>query len=368
MTASTLPHPAAPGDAAIVCHRAATSATYDDLAYASAASYLTVAQLYLRANPLLREPLQPEDLKPRPAGSWRHCAAVNLIYAQLNRMVRETPVHAQLTLAPLAAVPAVLANLWLDGTAGGRAPALRRDLVGLRELVRTYQGPASAPAALGAHLPPLTRLSPARAAARAVLAACGAAFGRPEVVSFCVLAGAQAAAGFSERVPPAFAALRPGRDGLVVPVVEVSALSGAQGEAAALVSARGFTPLVVSEPEPCMAHAALGDALGRIVAAREEGRGGLAIVFVTPPALSAPALEDARAQHPASGAVGPAGESLFLPRARADARQRAALEEWLLGYEPDALFAPSGAPSARLDALVPPPERRVGELDGPVTS
>lgn len=360
---STLLSFPAPDLEPIRCHRPATRESFDDLAYWNAANYLTLGQLYLRANPLLREPLAPEHLKRGPAGAWRHCALTNLLYTQLNRLVCSEEARASLVVAPSGATPAVLANLWLDGTYSERVGAVPQDAEGMAALFRRYGGPKSVPPELGAHVHNGAIAEPELGEGRlALLAATGAALGATDLVALCLLSEQQALHALSSPEAPPTVALQPGRDGLVVPVVEL----GAAGEGDDVLEALrqgGFAPFVVEEQEPCMAHAAVADALARARATAPDAFRP-ALVVVTPPAFALPIAADGAAAHPSNGSEDAAGDWLYLPHAAHDARQRTELADWLLAYGPEALFDAAGAPAERIAALVPPVGRRVGERVG----
>src|SRR6185312_571009 len=103
-----------------------------------AANYLTVAQIYLADNPLLAEPLRPEQIKPRLLGHWGTSPALNLIYAQLNRLIRETNQDVLYVAGPGHGGPAIVANVYLEGTYSETYPEVSQGLEGLRRLVRQF--------------------------------------------------------------------------------------------------------------------------------------------------------------------------------------------------------------------------------------
>lgn len=361
------------------CSAPATAATFEDLAYWQAANYLTVGQLYLRANPLLRTPLRPEHLKPVPAGPWSLCPAVNVVYTQLNRLARRRLAPTLLVVAPAEATPAVLANLWLEGTYSERVPSVDRRAGGMAELFRRYRTSGGVPAELGAHVPvelrQESRNSPAAVARFAALNAAGAALGAPTLLAACVLSEDQAEAMLLQPASDPLRSLVPGRDGAVLPVVLARQGNGRRLTSLVdLLVGHGYEPLLVAENEPCMLHASVGAALGeaqdRLGSARggetpeSSSRGTVAplpavvpvVVVVSPTSFEQPAT-DAPLGHevpPASG--------LLLAHAHDDRDELAALNEWLLSYAPDELFDADGAPVARLQALLPPAPLRLGQL------
>src|SRR6476620_11454090 len=112
-----------------------------DLRWWAAANYLTVAQIYLQDNTLLREPLRPEHIKPRLLGHWGTSPGLNLVYAQLNRLIRRTGRRTLYVCGPGHGGPAIVANVYLEGTYSERYPAVSRDESGLLALVRQLPPP-----------------------------------------------------------------------------------------------------------------------------------------------------------------------------------------------------------------------------------
>src|SRR3954453_9635085 len=113
--------------------------------YWRAANYLTVGQIYLQDNPLLREPLRPSHVKPRLLGHWGTSPGLNLLYAHLNRLIRERGVDAVFLAGPGHGGPAVLANVYLEGTYSEIYPEVTREVAGLRRLCRQSSSPGGVP-------------------------------------------------------------------------------------------------------------------------------------------------------------------------------------------------------------------------------
>ena len=114
-------------------------------AYFRAANFLTVGQIYLRANPLLREPLRPEHVKPRLLGHWGTSPGLNLVYAHVNRLIRERDVNAIFLAGPGHGGPAVLANVYLEGTYSEVYPHVTRDAEGMRRFFLQFSTPGGVP-------------------------------------------------------------------------------------------------------------------------------------------------------------------------------------------------------------------------------
>src|SRR5689334_4295926 len=110
-----------------------------------AANYLTVGQIYLRANPLLRRPLRPDDIKPRLLGHWGTSTGLNLLYAHLNRVVRHTGRSVLFIAGPGHGGPAMVANVWLEGTYSEIYEEVTRDAEGMQRLFRQFSTPGGIP-------------------------------------------------------------------------------------------------------------------------------------------------------------------------------------------------------------------------------
>ena len=137
-------------------HATRVAATQADAAYAdaeraadlrwwAAANYLTVAQIYLKANPLLREPLRPDDIKPRLLGHWGTSPGLSMIYTLLNRLIRDTGQDCIYVTGPGHGGPALVANAYLEGTYSEIYPQVSRDVAGLNRLVRQFSTPGRHP-------------------------------------------------------------------------------------------------------------------------------------------------------------------------------------------------------------------------------
>ena len=119
----------------------------------AAANYLTVAQIYLQDNPLLREPLRPEHIKPRLLGHWGTSPGLNLIYAHLNRLIRRTDQDVLYVTGPGHGGPAFIANVYLEGSYSEMYPEVSLDIDGLRQLVRQFSTPGGIPSHVSVNAP-----------------------------------------------------------------------------------------------------------------------------------------------------------------------------------------------------------------------
>lgn len=121
--------------------------------YWNAANYLTVGQIYLQENPLLREPLRPEQFKPRLLGHWGTSPGLNFIYVHLNRLIQDHDVNMIYLAGPGHGGPALLANVYLEGTYSEVYPNITQDTEGMRLLFRQFSTPGGVPSHVGAPTP-----------------------------------------------------------------------------------------------------------------------------------------------------------------------------------------------------------------------
>jgi len=171
-----------------------TDAELDGLvAYWEVANYLTVAQIYLRDNPLLREPLRVEHIKPRLLGHWGTSPGLNLVYAQLNRLILRTGVDAMFIAGPGHGGPAVVANVYLEGTYSEIYPDVSTDDAGLRRLVRQFSTPGGIPSHVSVPTP--GSIHEGGELGYALVHAFGAAFDNPDLLVVCVVGDGEAETG-----------------------------------------------------------------------------------------------------------------------------------------------------------------------------
>jgi xylulose-5-phosphate/fructose-6-phosphate phosphoketolase len=326
-----------------------------------AANYLSVGQIYLLDNPLLREPLRPEHVKPRLLGHWGTTPGLNFVYAHMNRQIRERDLDAIFITGPGHGGPAIVASTWLDGTYSEVYPHVTRDEEGMRALFRQFSFPGGIPS----HVAPETpgSIHEGGELGYALTHAYGAAFDNPELVALCVVGDGEAETGALAASWHANKFLDPVHDGAVLPVLHLNGFKIANptvlariphDELAALMHGYGHRPIFVEGDEPEAVHrrmaAGLADALDDIAdirrRAREDGHRERPlwpmIVLRTPKGWTGPG-EGTTASH-----------QVPLAQTRERPDHLAQLEQWLRSYRPDELFDDRGAP--RDDVLAPAPE------------
>ena len=339
-------------------------------AYWRAANYLSVGQIYLRDNPLLREPLRLEHVKPRLLGHWGTTPGLNLLYAHMNRAIRMRDLPAIFITGPGHGGPGLVANTWLEGSYSELYPSVSRDERGMRELFRQFSYPGGIPS----HVAPETpgSIHEGGELGYALVHAYGAAFDNPDLVVLCVVGDGEAETGPLAASWHSNKFVNPARDGAVLPVLHLNGYKIAnptvlaripEDELRELLRGYGHEPLFVTGDDPDEVHEALASALDTaldgIAEIKAEADGTRPrwpmIVLRTPKGWTGPAKVDGvqvegtfRAhQVPLSGLA-----------ERPD--HLAALETWMRSYRPEELFDSNGAPLAELTALAPDGELRMG--------
>jgi xylulose-5-phosphate/fructose-6-phosphate phosphoketolase len=335
-----------------------------DLRWWAAANYLTIGQIYLRENALLREPLTLDHVKPRLLGHWGTSPGLSMLYALVNRVIRETDSDWLYVTGPGHGGPALVAAGWLEGTYSEVYPHVGDDEAGVRTLFRQFSSPGGVPSHVSVQTP--GSIHEGGELGYALVHAAGAAFDNPDLTVVCVVGDGEAETGplsASWRLP---AFLNPRRDGAVLPVLHLNGYKIAgptvlgrtsDEDVAAYLRSQGWDPVVVSGDDPGEVfpalYGALSDAHGRIRARAVEA-GWPAIILRTPKGWTGPDVVDGvqvqgtfRAhQVPLSGLT-ENPEHLRM------------LEEWLRSYSPETLFDESGRLVPELKALAPVGDKRM---------
>src|SRR3954451_23997683 len=250
-----------------------------------AANYLSVGQIYLLDNPLLRGPLDARDVKPRLLGHWGTSPGLNLIYAHMNRVIKRDDLDAIYIIGPGHGGPAIVANAWLEGTYTEVYPSITRDEEGMQRLFRQFSFPGGIPS----HVAPETpgSIHECGELGYALAHAYGAAFDNPELLVCCVVGDGEAETGPLATSWHANKFLDPARDGAVLPILHLNGYKIAnptvlaripEPELASLLEGYGYRPIFVTGDDEEVHHqlaAALDDAVAAIReawrTAREDG-------------------------------------------------------------------------------------------------
>ena len=343
-------------------------------AYWRAANYLSVGQIYLLDNPLLREPLQASQVKPRLLGHWGTTPGLNFVYAHMNRVIRNWDLDAIYVMGPGHGGPAAVANAYLEGTYSEVYPHVSRDEAGLRELFRQFSFPGGIPS----HVAPETpgSIHEGGELGYALSHAYGAAFDNPDLLVCCIVGDGEAETGPLATGWHSNKFLDPVTDGAVLPILHLNGYKIANptvlarigdGELTSLLEGYGHTVHWVDGDEPAADAPADGGRArpgggGDRVAAESRARRG---------SERAAAVADDRAAHPEGldrpedrrRAARPREPGVRIRcRWRRCARTRStsrSSRQWLRSYHPDELFDEHGALVPELAELPPKSYRRM---------
>ncbi len=332
-----------------------------------AANYLSVGQIYLLDNPLLRRPLAPEDVKPRLLGHWGTTPGLNFVYAHMNREIVARNLSAIYVTGPGHGGPGLVASAYLDGTYTEVYPHIGRDEEGLRRLFRQFSFPGGIPS----HVAPETpgSIHEGGELGYSLLHAYGAVFDNPDLLAVCVIGDGEAETGALAASWHSNKFLNPARDGAVLPILHLNGYKIAnptvlaridREELRSLLEGFGHDPRFVEGSEPGEMHelmaATLDAALDDIAAiqARARSEGDVTrprwpmIVLCTPKGWTGPKRVDGL---PAEGSF--RSHQVPLAEVRTNPDHLNALEEWLRSYHPEELFDQGGELRADIAALAP---------------
>jgi xylulose-5-phosphate/fructose-6-phosphate phosphoketolase len=342
-------------------------------AYWRAANYLSVGQIYLLDNPLLREPLQAAHIKPRLLGHWGTTPGLNLLYAHMNRVIKQRDLNALYVTGPGHGGPGLVANAYLEGTYSEIYSRIGQDLDGLRALFRQFSFPGGIPS----HVAPETpgSIHEGGELGYALVHAYGAAFDNPDLLVLCVVGDGEAETGPLAASWHSNKFLNPVRDGAVLPVLHLNGYKIASptvlarigdDELTELMRGYGYDPHYVVGDDPAAVHrqlaATLDEVCDRVAAIQQRARSGDAadrptwpmIVLRTPKGWTGPKEVDG---VPVEGTF--RSHQVPLDQTRSNAQHRTLLEQWLRSYRPEELFDETGALIPALRALAPSGGRRM---------
>jgi xylulose-5-phosphate/fructose-6-phosphate phosphoketolase len=343
-------------------------------AYWRAANYLSVGQIYLLDNPLLREPLSLAHVKPRLLGHWGTTPGLNFIYAHLNRVIVQHDLDMLFVCGPGHGGPGVVANVYLEGTYTEIYPEVSRDAAGMRRLMKQFSFPGGVPS----HVAPETpgSINEGGELGYSLAHAYGAVFDNPDLMACCVVGdgeaetGALAASWLSHRF------LNPVRDGAVLPVLHLNGYKIAgptvyarmsDEELTALFTGFGYEPFFVEGSDPDVMHQAMAATLDTVITrihdiqrhARSRNDPSDArwpmIALRSPKGWTGPKTVDGR---PTEGSH--RSHQVPLAGLAKNPEHFRQLEEWLRSYRPDELFDERGALRPELAELAPKGDRRMG--------
>ena len=338
-----------------------------------AANYLSVGQIYLLDNPLLRETLTLAHVKPRLLGHWGTTPGLNFIYLHLNRVIRERDASVLFVTGPGHGAPGIVASTWLEGTYSEIYPEISRDADGMRRLFRQFSFPGGIPS----HAAPDTpgSIHEGGELGYSLSHAYGAALDNPDLIVACVVGDGEAETGPLATSWHSNKFLNPATDGAVLPVLHLNGYKIANPtvlaripseELQALLRGYGHEPIMVEGSEPVAMHQAMAAAMDRAFteiraiqhAARLEGNTERPrwpmIVLRSPKGWTGPKTVDG---HKAEGSW----RSHQVPFSDMEKPGHLQLlEDWMRSYRAEELFDADGRLRPELAALAPDGERRMG--------
>ncbi len=342
--------------------------------YWQAANYLTIGQIYLQNNSLLREPLRPEHIKPRLLGHWGTSPGLSFIYVHLNRLIQDTGADVIYLTGPGHGGPAIVANVYLEGTYSEVYPRVSQDVEGLRRLFRQF----STPGGISSHTSVTTpgSINEGGELGYVLVHAFGAAFDNPDLLAVAVVGDGEAETGPLEGSWKGVKFLNPTRDGAVLPILHLNGykISGPtvlgrtnDEDIRKLLEAHGYEVHFVEGEDPMPMHQAFAATLdtcyANIRAIQTEARtkgfskrpAWPAIVLRSPKGWTGPKEVDGL---PVEGTF--RAHQVPLPNVRGNPQHLQMLEQWMRSYRPEELFDEAGRLVPELAALAPEGDRRMG--------
>ena len=342
-------------------------------AYWRAANYLSVGQIYLYDNPLLREPLKLEHVKPRLLGHWGTTPGLNFIYAHLNRIIKKNDLNVLYVTGPGHGGPGIVANVYLEGTYSEIYPNIPQNENGMRRLFRQFSFPGGIPS----HVAPETpgSIHEGGELGYSLAHAYGAAFDNPELLVCCVVGDGEAETGPLATSWHSNKFLNPVRDGAVLPVLHLNGYKIAnptvlgrlsEEELRSLFQGYGYRPYFVEGDQPEIVHQLMAGTMDTIVEeiqniqqAARDGQKGVPtwpiLILKTPKGWTGPKEVDGKK-------VEGSWRSHQVPLSELAARPEhlRQLEKWMKSYRPEELFDEGGRLLPELEELAPKGERRMG--------
>jgi len=343
-------------------------------AYWRAANYLSVGQIYLMENPLLREPLRKEQIKPHLLGHWGTTPGLNFIYAHMNRVIKAHDLNAIYVCGPGHGGPGMVANTYLEGTYSEIYPSIAQNEEGIKRLFRQFSFPGGIPS----HDAPETpgSINEGGELGYALVHAYGAVFDNPDLLACCVVGDGEAETGPCATSWHSNKFLNPARDGAVLPILHLNGYKIAgptvlaripQVELESLFVGYGYKCHFVEGDEPAVMHQKMAAAMDTVIAeikaiqqdARSNGfrtrQAWPMIILRSPKGWTGPKELDGK---PIEGTFRAHQVPLEAVVARPDELRM--LEEWMRSYRPQELFDEQGKLRPEYAALAPEGERRMG--------
>ncbi len=342
--------------------------------YWQAANYLTIGQIYLQENPLLREPLNDSQIKPRLLGHWGTSPGLSFIYVHLNRLIKERDANVIYLAGPGHGGPALIANVYLEGTYSEIYPDISENADGMRRLFRQFSTPGGVPSHVSVPTP--GSIHEGGELGYVLMHAFGAAFDNPDLIVAAVVGDGESETGPLMGSWQGVNFLNPVRDGAVLPILHLNGYKIAgptvlartsDSDLRELFEGFGYSVHFVEGDDPEIVHQAFAatldtcyDAIRDIQkSARADGFSGRPrwplIVLRTPKGWTGPEVVH---DLPIEGTF--RSHQVPLDNIKQDPQQLAALNAWMRSYQPDEIFDANGKLIAELADLAPKGNRRMG--------
>ncbi len=338
-----------------------------------AANYLSVGQIYLLDNPLLKQPLKKEDIKPRLLGHWGTTPGLNFMYVHLNRVIKERDLDMMYVIGPGHGGPGIVANCYLEGTYSEVYPSISQDEEGIRKLFKQFSFPGGIPS----HVAPETpgSIHEGGELGYALSHAFGAAFDNPDLIVATVVGDGEAETGPLATSWHSNKFLNPATDGAVLPILHLNGYKIANPTVLARISHEeldqlfrgyGYTPIFVEGNEPAKMHqlmaAAVDKAVDEIQRIQAEARtGGVSerprwpmIILRSPKGWTGPKEVDGKRTEDFWRS-----HQVPISEVRDNPEHVKILEQWMKSYKPEELFEENGRFKPELEEIAPAGTRRM---------
>ncbi len=338
-----------------------------------AANYLSVGQIYLLDDPLLKHPLKKEDIKPRLLGHWGTTPGLNFIYVHLNRVIKERDLDMMYVIGPGHGGPGIVANCYLEGTYSEVYPSISQDEEGMRKLFKQFSFPGGIPS----HVAPETpgSIHEGGELGYALSHAFGAAFDNPGLIVATVVGDGEAETGPLATSWHSNKFLNPATDGAVLPILHLNGYKIANPTVLARISHEeldqlfrgyGYTPIFVEGSEPTKMHplmaAALDEAISEIQRIQADARtNGVTerprwpmIILRSPKGWTGPKEVDGKRAEDYWRS-----HQVPMSEVRDNPEHIRILEQWMRSYKPEELFEENGRFKPELEEIAPQGTRRM---------
>ncbi len=343
-------------------------------AYWRASNYLSVGQIYLLDNPLMRKPLKIEHVKPRLLGHWGTTPGLNFIYVHLNRLIKMHDLRVIYIAGPGHGGPGIVANTYLEGTYSEVYPNISEDAAGMRKLFKQFSFPGGIPS----HVAPETpgSIHEGGELGYALAHAYGAVFDNPDLIAACVIGDGEAETGSLAASWHSNKFLNPARDGIVLPILHLNGYKIAnptifarlsREELTSLLVGYGHKPYFVEGDNPELMHEKMAETLDAVYAEIKDIQNQVrANGFTTRPVYPMIVLRSPKGWTCPKTVDGLQVEGTFrshqvpLGELAAKPEHLKMLEEWMRSYQPEELFDEHGKLIPELRELAPEGTRRMG--------